>query len=57
MLKYNPKMGYLNEAPPRNLTDDEVKEIEEQTGVTKKDLIASGVYTYVKEAKTDGTRT
>ena len=42
MLKYNSKMGYLTVAPPRDLTDEDVKQIEEQEGVTKEDLIASG---------------
>ena len=48
MLKYNPKMGYLTAAPPRDLTDEDIKRIEEQEGLTKQDLIDSGVYTEIK---------
>ena len=51
MLKYNLKKGYISEAPPRDLTDDDVKEIEAREGITEADLIASGVYEKVKEDK------
>ena len=57
MLKYNEKAGYISEAPPRDLTDEEVKDIEEREGITEKDLIASGAYKKVKEGKDNGTRT
>lgn len=49
MLKYNPKKGYLTGVPARDLTDEDVKEVEVRAGIKEKDLIASGVYTKIKE--------
>lgn len=51
MLKYNPKMGYLTGVPTRDLTDEDIKEVEAKAGIKEKDLIASGVYTKIKERK------
>ena len=57
MLKYNEKMGYLSGVPARDLTDEEVKDLEERGGITEKNLIASGAYKRVKEVKKDDTGT